>query len=352
MTTETQTEEAATFTLRDAMEAADKELRGEVEDASQEAQPETSTEEEPQEEIEASTDETTSEESTEETPDEEVSEVETIQAPENWSDEDKTAFKTLTSEGQEWALRVDKQYKAGLTSKTEEIADLTKALEPFESQIALSGRSRGELVRNLLSANAALQRDPVGTLIQLANSMRVDPKLLGEKLGLTQAESSEDEYIDPSIKALQEKVDGLTSQLTQAQQKSQTDLAAQGQKMLDDFRDAKNEDGTKKNPHLEAVLPFVIAFVQADPSLSLEDAYDRAVMADPKLRVDVIKAEKEKALKEAKDKAEKERKAKVNEAKKSSTKLKGKKAASTETEVKPKSIKGFVQAADAELRGV
>ena len=46
--------------------------------------------------------------------------------------------------------------------------------------------------------------------------------------------------------------------------------------------------------------------MQADPSLTLQDAYDRAVWADPKLRGERIKAEQERAEAERR-KAEAER---------------------------------------------
>ena len=219
MTTETETQATSTSeaqpTLRDFIVASEEELQGKVEETAPETPTETSGEEPAEQEemeLEAKTDETPAEESTTETPDEEKPE-EAILAPDGWSDEWKSEFDKLPDEGKQLALTQYKSFQSDYTKKLEPIADINKALEPWQQQIALSGIPTGQLIQRLLTAQQMLNQNPVEGILKLAQSYRVDPQVLAEKLGLNQAPSETDEYIDPQVKALTEKVSTLENTL-------------------------------------------------------------------------------------------------------------------------------------------
>ena len=268
MKTDTETEN--TPSLRDVINASYKEL----DTASEDAETQTSGEEVVvQEEIEAQTDETTELESSESESDETTEAVETILAPENWSDEWRQKFDGLPDEGKTLALDQWTNMQSDYTKKSEEIADITKAVEPFKEQIALRGASPGQVIQQLLYANASLQRDPVGTLVQIANSMRVDPKALGEKLGLVQADTSEtEEYTDPEVLKLRKDMAELKQGLQQTQTTAQQATIDKGNQILNEFKSAKNEDGTLKHPHFDKVTPVMTALLQASHQTTLDQA--------------------------------------------------------------------------------
>lgn len=354
MTTDSETK---AFTIQDAIKAAVDELAPEEEKASQEAETETSEDQTEETEVEsveeAETDETEEEESSEEIPDEEEPK-ETIGLPENWSDEDRQAVLSGDPKAvAEWAQRRDSQRESDYTKKLEPITAINKALEPFSEQIAMMGATPDQLVSRLLAAHGAIQRDPTTGILQLVQSYgnRVDLETLGKTLGLVQTETSEDEFIDPQTKALRDEVSQLKNTITQGQQNQQLTVQQQGQQMLKNFKEEANEDGSLKHPHFDKVTPTFAALLQANPSLTMEDAYDRAVMAEPELRTGILEKQRKAEKAEADKKAEADRKKKVTKAKASATKLPGKKAGSVADGDKPKSIKDFVMQAAKQVEG-
>lgn len=243
----------------------------------------------------------------------------TLTAPEHWSSEWKSSFAAATPELQKWALDVESSLKSDYTKKTTELAEVRKALEPYRDQIKLRGMSEGQLINQLLAAQAALDRNPLETIKYFAKAYNVDLSKFAP-----QAPPPEDEFVDPQIKALRDEIKSLKEGRDQDIKSKQLQDHNQAQQQLVEFMAAKDEAGSPKYPHFESVRKAMGALMQSGDAKSLEEAYDKATWANSGVREQLLKAQQEKTLKEQEAKAEAERKAKVAQAKKAASKPSGK----------------------------
>jgi len=99
----------------------------------------------------------------------------------------------------------------------------------------------------------------------------------------------------------------------QAWESQQTTQSIQSE--VEQFASASNEDGTLRHPYFENVRATMGALVQADSSLSIEDAYERAIWAAPDIRA-ILESQQagsvSQSQEQAKTHAEKAKKASQN----------------------------------------
>jgi hypothetical protein len=96
--------------------------------------------------------------------------------------------------------------------------------------------------------------------------------------------AAEDDYTDPTVKALQQQVAQLTGFIQNQQTQQQSQVQASTQSLIDQFAQEKDDKGNLAHPHFDAVSNHMGVLIQNNVAPDLATAYDMAVMADPKLR--------------------------------------------------------------------
>lgn len=268
---------------------------------------ETEAETESSEEEEAAPEETQASGDSEAEEDEESDET-PIEPPQHWAEEHKDTFRNLPPSAQDFVLQRHRQMEADYTRKSQEVAEVRKALEPAKAHISQMGVSEGEYVRRLTAADQYLTQNPKQGVEWLA-------KQYGVKLDTGERGSEEDEFKDPYVQQLEEKVNDLESRFQSRQQQEQQASQQQIQQQIEQFASEKDDKGDYTHPHFEQVKTHMGALMNSGAAESLEEAYDQAVWARPDLRSELLEQKKREAAQQEKQR----RKEKAEKAKKATT---------------------------------
>jgi len=236
---------------------------------------------------------------------EESEEPETVfSAPKHWSSDEREKFDALPPEAQEVLLERDKAFQQGYQEKAEAISAITDALEPWKDALAQRGVTADQAIRTLFAAQHSLDTNPVQGILQIAQSYGIVDQLREQ----FSPETDDNDFIDPEVKALKQELRDLKNHISQTNQGIQQSNISELQKQINDFKNAADENGLK-HPHFESVKTLMAPFVNNGDTL--EQAYEKAVWADPKLREEQLAAVKQqKAAKTDAEKAAKVKKAK------------------------------------------
>lgn len=220
-----------------------------------------------------------------------------IEPPTSWSDAEKQHWTGLSREAQDAILRRERDMDKALADRAGEakaFEPLRDVLAPYQAKHAMMGLSDAEAVGRLLKAQEALERDPDKAFPELARAFSYDlRRLFPNQTQPTQTQPQQQQFRDP-------RVDDLLAH----QEREQHAAAA---------RQVEAFGKDPAHPHFEDVRAHMGRLVQADPGLSLKDAYEQAVWANPVTREKLLTAQRQadeaKRAKEAKDRAEAARRA-------------------------------------------
>jgi hypothetical protein len=239
-----------------------------------------------------------------------------VEAPAEMSAEQRVAFKTLPIDAQRQVAERYAEVRRTLTQKTEEISkdkakieEFEKVFEPHRQQLELQGITPAQAASRLLAAQRLLEQNPIQGFNWLAKSLGVDLRQLAPQ------PDKEEEFLDPEVKALKDEVSSLRAELNQQKVGTQTAKAQEVQKIISDFKTAKDEAGNLKHPHFEN--PDVQAVISGlvGQGKTLAEAYERAVFVLPEVRTKIAEDAAKAAQAEATKKAEEARKQKLVAAK-------------------------------------
>lgn len=247
----------------------------------------------------------------------EATEVSKLEAPAHWPAADRELFAKQTPEAQKWLLGRHKAMEADYTRRVQEVAtfrreadELGEIFAPWKQQMDLQGITRVQAIRQLAAAHKRMQEDPAVGIQWLAQNYGIDLKSLVE--GAAAADPAGE---SPTVKALRQQVETLSGQLktlTGAQNDQQMNAHLS---QVEQFAEAKDDQGKPKHPHFDEVAQDVARLIRAaragGETLSLQDAYDRAIYANPTTRAKVLAAQDA----ERRAKEESDRKAKADAAK-------------------------------------
>jgi len=280
------------------------------EEAESESEESSDEEEAAPEETQASGESASEEEAGETEEDEETADASPIDPPQHWAEEHKEQFRNLPRTAQDFVLERHKQMEADYTRKTTEIADVRKAIEPVKQHLELNGISEGDYISRLRAADQYLSQSPQEAIQWLAQSYGIDLSKFGQ-----QQESEDDEFKDPYVQQLEEKVRNLEGQFQSRQQQEQQASQQQVEQQVQEFANATDEQGNPKHPHFPDVRPYMGALLNSGAAKDMEEAYEQAVWARPELRQQLLDQQR----KDAAQQAEKQRKEKAAKAKKAAT---------------------------------
>lgn len=223
----------------------------------------------------------------EESQPQETSEQETPKAPpKSWKKEMHEKWGGLDSDLQDYIELRESQMKEGvdLSKADSEYARTMRELtKPYEELFKEQGVDDQTAVKWLLNAHNSLSKATPEDRVKLFNQLA---ESYGVKLDGTE--------LNPEYKSLQEKVSKLESTLTGYEQRS-----------LQERRDKVTKDVeafATEHSYFDDVADDIIPFINA--GMSLEDAYEKAVWANPVTRqkeIDRIQKESEDNLKKEKE---------------------------------------------------
>jgi len=233
-----------------------------------------------------------------ETTEEEVKE-EGRQPPQSWKKEMHDKWNSLDPEMQDYVEQRENQMREGL-EKDRGDANLGRVMRdvmtPYSQMLKSQGIDEPVMVRNLMNAHYKLSTaDPesrTALMQQLAQSYGVN--LNGEAPA----------QIDPALKAMQERLQGLEQTISASHERSLQEGRARVESDVEAF--------ASKNEFFEEVAEQIVPLINA--GYNLEDAYKNAIWLNPVTRQKEIdrtaQEAAEKAQTLAKQEAEKARKAK------------------------------------------
>lgn len=187
---------------------------------------------------------------------------------------------------------------------------LYKEFQPYEPMLRALNTNPAEATRQMLNQEYILRQgtpEQKGQLIAEAiQAYGIDPNLIRLEQGGSQVPPELQQALTP----LQQEVDRLKQELdqqrSQAQQATEAATRAQREDVsqeVEGFRSALDDSGKLKNPYFEQVRDDMSALLANGRASGLQDAYDKAVWANPEVRSKLIaqqrKAEREAAAKKA-----------------------------------------------------
>lgn len=233
---------------------------------------------------------------------------EVFQPPEHWSSDEKETFKSLTPEAQQILINKEKQFQQGYQERAQSISDIEKAIEPYKQTLAYMGIDEGTAVRTLFSTYQRMMSDPANGILQLAQQFGIMDQLRQQF-----APDTDDEFVDPEIKALRQQVQELQGNLGQFQQQTVQGQQQELLSQIESFKAQKDEKGTPVHPYFDQVRQQMAPLVQQGKSM--EEAYNEVVWTVPEYRDKHLKTVQSKR----KNESAQERAKRVKAAKKAAT---------------------------------
>lgn len=196
--------------------------------------------------------------------------VDAIERPEAWTDAE---WQGLNPDVQRAIARRERDLHEALVSRatdTQEVQSYRQVIEPHADRFAAHGLNPVQGVERLLQWEKAMSSNPVQALVQLATLYGVNLGNLTPDLNHSQGNGPATVH-DPRL-------DVILAQ----QEREKTAAQAREAAAIDAQISAFAADS--RNEHFGTVRMAMAGLMQADPKLSLQDAYDRAVWADPAIR--------------------------------------------------------------------
>lgn len=243
-----------------------------------------------------------------------------LAAPSSWTGEKQQMFYQLPRPLQEEVLRRETDLRRHLTTESEQIAQakrtysgIDEALAPYSEQLRLANVQPGQVVGHLMAWQQYLDRDPVSALHQLAQSYGLDLRQLAN------VETQALPVVSPELQEMRRTVEALKREREQERYAQHAALTSSIESEVQGFAMAVDANGHQLRPYVDNVVDEMLLLVpqvrannpQAGIQQLLQEAYDRAVWANPSTRQlelqrrqqadqSVIRAKAEKAQRAAK----------------------------------------------------
>lgn len=291
----------------------DRDSESASESAKPEPEPESDTDDQAEEEAESDTD-TDAEEP--ETPDDDTEESDDTnqEVPISVPKAMRDTFLEMPREVQDLYRKRDKDAEEGITKYAESAKygdELRKAIEPFRQTIQAAGADDVQAVQSMLSLDAQLRN---GTEAQKQAVFKNLAQYYGVTVGSSEGsnqDEAEDDFADPEIKALKQKIAQLEHTQGESIRSVQEQQVSDAQAQIDAFQNAKDDKGNPVHPHFEKVKESMGKLINAGMADGLDSAYKQAVKLDPEVEAETAKQRQAKA-KDSKIKAAKEAKRKLS----------------------------------------
>jgi hypothetical protein len=210
--------------------------------------------------------------------------IQPLEAPARWTADEKAKFASWPRDVQEAVLERNRALEADYTRKTQETAELRRsaepilnAIKPFESYLnqvsARIGQTPDRMLANLVGVEYQLRTGEPWQKAQALNQIAAE-------YGIDLAAMSRGEMPaapDPHNQQLRQQFGSLEQRLSQFEQMMQAEQQRQTASQIESFKSATDQTGRPLRPHFERVRGVMGQLMSEDGSLSLEQAYQKAV---------------------------------------------------------------------------
>lgn len=249
--------------------------------------------------------------------DDSLNEVEVFSFPENMPKELQESLSKLDEDAQKQGVEVFKKMQGSFTKKNQEFAEEKKLAESINKIFEANNYNVGsiehkqKLISNYVAFDKLVSTDPKAAVKQLMDYAGIKP----EDFGINQAPTdSSDEYLTDTELKLKTQINALESQIKAITQEKAISREREQYDIVKSFREAKNEQGELLSPHFDAVKQDMMDLADANPNLTIEQLYNKAVRMNDDLFNQTLEQERQKAISsiEAKRKEEVEKAKKLN----------------------------------------
>ncbi len=221
-----------------------------------------------------------------------------IDAPVSWSAEQKAKWATLPPDTREYIAQRDRESHEAISRAGQQIKafePIRNVIEQYGSTFQKNGLRPHEGIARMMAVNEMLETNPRAAIAEIAKAYGVN--LSGE----TQQNA---EPGDARVADLEAKLAKVESHLT-AQQRMQ--LQAENNALAREIADF-----AKDKPHFESVRKVMAGLMNSGAAETMQDAYDKAIHADPTIRQSLqVEAQTAAADKRKAEEAERVKKAKA-----------------------------------------
>lgn len=221
-----------------------------------------------------------------------------MDAPKAYKKEFQDSFKTLSPEWRKYLIEREKQSERGFSDMGNKLNDLKWVDDLYNTRaerLKASGYSKAqEYIEQLAQIEDALSTDPQSTLQALAEAY-------GVKFNDNTALSS----LQRQVNDVQQLVAAQRQYIQQQQQET-------GNRLVNEFVNAKDEAGNPKHPYFNDVREVMTDLIRKGAANDLDTAYNMAIWTNGDIREKLIQAEKAKELATKVDKAQKAKDAGFN----------------------------------------
>jgi hypothetical protein len=215
-----------------------------------------------------------------------------IDAPISWTAEQKAKWASLPPDTQAYIAQRDKESHEAISRAGQQIKafePIRNVIEQFAPTFQKNGLQPHEGIARMMAVNEMLETNPRAAIAEIAKAYGVN----------LQGETSQD--ADPGsarVAELEAKLAKVESHLT-AQQRQQ--MQAENNALAREIADF-----AKDKPHFESVRKVMAGLMSSGAAETMQEAYDRAVYADPTIRQSIL-ADQQKANEEKRKTDEAER---------------------------------------------
>ena len=221
-----------------------------------------------------------------------------MDAPKAYKKEFQDSFKTLSPEWRQYLIEREKQSERGFSDMGNKLNDLKWVDNLYNTRaerLKANGYSKAQdYIEQLAQIEDALSTDPQSTLQALAEAY-------GVKFNDNTALSS----LQRQVNDVQQLVAAQRQYIQQQQQET-------GNRLVNEFVNAKDEAGNPKHPYFNDVREVMTDLIRKGAANDLDTAYNMAIWTNGDIREKLIQAEKAKELATKVDKAQKAKAAGFN----------------------------------------
>lgn len=227
--------------------------------------------------------------------------------PKTWRKEAAATWAALPSEAKNEIIKREADIFKGLETYKVDAGfgkSVKQVVAPYEAILRQNNLDPVQTIQGLMSAHHRLATGSPQQKVELFKILARDYQIDLTSLG---GAAEDAPYLDPQVKALQDELAGVKSQLSATAQRQQQEAAAAISKQVDAFA------ADPKNIYFNDVADIAADLVNRGLAGTLQEAYDKAIWLHPEVRAKetarVASETAAKAAAEAKVRAEAARKA-------------------------------------------
>lgn len=243
-----------------------------------------------------------------------------VNAPETWTDEDKTYFNGIQDpKARQWLVNKDTGYQKQITEATKPFDEVFK---PYDEKIKGYGQTREQVITGLLHAQTVLETKPVEGLAWLVKQYKISPEQVLQALNIKAPATVEDPnrvedpYADlsPALAAKMRERDSQLDFLLNGNKEQQDNQVQQVRQNFvnkaQEFRETKGADGALAYPYMtdqrvvdemsKLLKASIVKVEGGDVTAAYKNAYERAVYSFPDIRDKIASTVDQERVKRAK----------------------------------------------------